>query len=1279
MERLRFDSKLYNAVIQQGTRITHAVVGRFLTGNINTQTRHTGQKSSSNTSSMSKLQLLVVYASNVMALYQLNAETAQLELVSRQQQHCFGTVKCIYVLKFPTSSTNDNSSGMDAEKIGDGSLSGDQDYVVLLSEAGNLVILQYNEQVGEFLVVRNESFGKVGINRGIPSEYLAVDPHGRCCLISALEYQKFAFILSLQQQTHTNDGDQEQQLDSIRSEVYVSSPLSCHRRGVVVFDLCALHVGYENPVFASIEYNQPESGRDVGLHLVFYQVDLGLNQLTVLKGVRLHADCNRLIPLHGGGLLCCESDGSRLLHFDHRFQFREVIDMPVCATDSTQDVQGGRGMIMGHCLIQQNVYMLINECGDTFILALKGDSVLNIQYYDTVGLSSSVVVLYGGLIFCVGDSGDNLLIQLQGVKKFISTSVQVNYRQQSMDSDNHRQKERLKYERTLMKNAAFITKLDSIAPVIAAKVISLDYSGIQNGIAVLSGSDSRSSLKLLRNGCKMEINVTFPLQGTPTNVWSLKKAVDDEYDQYMVISFQNATLVLEVVGDSVEQVAEGDVGILSSLPSLNVVQLGRDGILQVLPFGMRHIKRKADGQLKIVTWNCPGGTSIVLSACNNRQIDLVLNDGRMIYFELDESDSIAEYEDHLRLDQNICSLGISKLSPDIQKVDYLVVGCADCSIRVLSLKEDDCLQTVGMQLLNAVPVSILINESVSEMANYETITTYLSIGLDNGVMFRSVMDPVNGTISDTRSRYLGPSPVKLSTVYVEGQSAIIASSTQTWISYQYLSQNYTLPVILPQQSIGPLTVASALHTEQNPEEILAISGNDLVILSIDSQSLGKQYQSDTVSLTYTPRLLEYEQASQLFIIAESQHAVKPVPIDTQLQRIKEHNQSKEEEEDDSEEYHLQPLNIVSQPSQWSAQLRLINVNTLSTLQLIPLAANESITCMKICSLFSATAQSSHQYLAVGVVSNLSLGNKVNSGCYIDTYFINGQQLQFVHRTEVECPVYALCPFQGRLLAGVGRTLRLYELGMKKLLRKLENCQFPVVITDIQVMDGGNSNANNQLIYVQDIQESVQYVSYEHTDNKFIIVVDDVKPRWMTRFCIVDADTVAGADKFGNFFVLQLPKSVSDGLNDDVLRGKYLYQKNFLNGAAHKLEQVCQYHLGDIITSMQFIPLLAGGRQVVVYVTIQGEIGMFIPFAQGEDVELFQELELILRNEFIPLSGYDHLRYRSTYLPVKRVIDGRLIEQFNALPYDRRAEIGQDFDRQLSDISRQIELLKTRVS
>lgn len=47
-------------------------------------------------------------------------------------------------------------------------------------------------------------------------------------------------------------------------------------------------------------------------------------------------------------------------------------------------------------------------------------------------------------------------------------------------------------------------------------------------------------------------------------------------------------------------------------------------------------------------------------------------------------------------------------------------------------------------------------------------------------------------------------------------------------------------------------------------------------------------------------------------------------------------------------------------------------------------------------------------------------------------------LDLVHRTEVEDVPTAICPYNGRVLIGVGRLLRIYDLGKKKLLRKCEN-------------------------------------------------------------------------------------------------------------------------------------------------------------------------------------------------------------------------------------------------
>jgi hypothetical protein len=45
-------------------------------------------------------------------------------------------------------------------------------------------------------------------------------------------------------------------------------------------------------------------------------------------------------------------------------------------------------------------------------------------------------------------------------------------------------------------------------------------------------------------------------------------------------------------------------------------------------------------------------------------------------------------------------------------------------------------------------------------------------------------------------------------------------------------------------------------------------------------------------------------------------------------------------------------------------------------------------------------------------------------------------------------------------------------------------------------------------------------------------------------------------------------------------------------------------------------------------------GAFLPFTSREDVDFFSHLEMHLRQEFPPLSGRDHLAYRSSYFPVR---------------------------------------------
>ena len=62
---------------------------------------------------------------------------------------------------------------------------------------------------------------------------------------------------------------------------------------------------------------------------------------------------------------------------------------------------------------------------------------------------------------------------------------------------------------------------------------------------------------------------------------------------------------------------------------------------------------------------------------------------------------------------------------------------------------------------------------------------------------------------------------------------------------------------------------------------------------------------------------------------------------------------------------------------------------------------------------------------------------------------------------------------------------------------------------------------------------------------------------------------------------------------------FLDDKSF-NGAAKKLEEVCQYHVGDTCHSLSRVSLQPGGTECLVYTTMLGAVGAFVPFTSRED-------------------------------------------------------------------------------
>ena len=111
-----------------------------------------------------------------------------------------------------------------------------RDYLALGSDSGRIVILQYDEVVGAFKKVHQETFGKSGVRRIVPGQHLVVDPKGRALMIGALEKTKLVYVLNR----------------DAAANLTISSPLEANKSHVVSFAVAALDRGLENPGFAAI-------------------------------------------------------------------------------------------------------------------------------------------------------------------------------------------------------------------------------------------------------------------------------------------------------------------------------------------------------------------------------------------------------------------------------------------------------------------------------------------------------------------------------------------------------------------------------------------------------------------------------------------------------------------------------------------------------------------------------------------------------------------------------------------------------------------------------------------------------------------------------------------------------------------------------------------------------------------------------------------------------------------------------------------------------------------
>ncbi|KAL0361880.1 UNVERIFIED_CONTAM: Spliceosome-associated protein A [Sesamum radiatum] len=578
----------------------------------------------------------------------------------------------------------------------------------------------------------------------VPGQYLAIDPKGRAVMIGACEKQKLVYVLNR----------------DTAARLTISSPLEAHKSHTLVYSICGVDCGFDNPIFAAIELDYSEADQDptgqaaseAQKHLTFYELDLGLNHVSRKWSEQVDNGANLLVTVPGGGdgpsgVLVCAENFVIYKNQGHP-DVRAVIPR-------REDLPAERGVLIVSAAMhkQKSIFLpLANRSGFLFAASEFGNHAL--YQFQAIGDDPDVEA-----------SSATLMETEEGFQPVF-------------------------FQPRKLKNLVRIDQVESLMPIMDMKVINL-FEEETPQVFSLCGRGPRSSLRILRPGLAISEMAVSQLPGVPSAVWTVKK-------------------------NTVEEVS--DSGFLDTTPSLAVSLIGDDSLMQVHPSGIRHIRE--DGRIN--EWRTPGKRTIVKVGSNRLQVVIALSGGELIYFEVDMTGQLMEVEKH-EMSGDIACLDIAPVPEGRQRSRFLAVGSYDNTIRILSLDPDDCMQVLSLQSVSSPPESLLFLEVQASVGGEDgadhPASLFLNAGLQNGVLFRTVVDMVTGQLSDARSRFLGLRAPKLFSVIVRGRRAMLCLSSRPWLGYIHQGHFLLTPL-----SYETLEYAASFHQISVQKVLLLLLG-----------------------------------------------------------------------------------------------------------------------------------------------------------------------------------------------------------------------------------------------------------------------------------------------------------------------------------------------------------------------------------------------------------------------------------------------------------------------
>lgn len=779
----------------------------------------------------------------------------------------------------------------------------------------------------------------------------------------------------------------------------------------------------------------------------------------------------------------------------------------------------------------------------------------------------------------------------------------------------HGDSQLVKLNTTAGDNGAYVTVMETftnLAPIIDMCIVDLEKQG-QGQMITCSGSYKEGSLRIIRNGIGIQEHACIDLPGIK-GMWALRVGIDDSpYDNTLVLSFVGHTRILTLSGEEVEETEIP--GFLSDQQTFYCANVDFGQIIQVTPTTARLIQ--CDNKAMIFEWKPPDDKRISVVACNSCQ--MVCATAYDIYY-IEITSGKLVHKSTVTLDYEVACLDISPLGDNATAAELVAVGLwTDISACILRLPN---LEMVHNEKLGGeiIPRSIL-------MAHFEGIV-YLLCALGDGSMFYFVLDKNSNRLTDQKKVTLGTQPTILKTFRSLSTTNVFACSDRPTVIY---SSNHKL--VFSNVNLKEVNHMCSLNAEAYQDSLALATKNSVILGTIDEI---QKLHIRTVPLGESPRRIAYQEASQTF-------GVITVRTD------------------------VQDSNGLA-PSRQSASTQTSNVTSSTNIALLkPGASNaefgQEVEVHNLLIIDQNTFEVLHAHhfmqteYAMSLIS-AKLGNDPNTYYIVGTALVNPEEpepkvgriiiyhyadgnLTQVSEKEIKGACYSLVEFNGRVLATINSTVRLYEWTDDKDLR-LECSHFNNVLALYCKTKG-------DFILVGDLMRSITLLQYKQMEGSFEEIARDYQPNWMTAVEILDDDAFLGADNSNNLFVC-----LKDGAatTDD---------------ERQQMPEVAQVHLGDMVNVFRHGSLVMeniGERTTptsgcVLFGTVSGAIGL-VTQIPADYYEFLRKLQENLTDTIKSVGKIDHAYWRSFHTEMKTercegFIDGDLVESFLDLNREKMHE------------------------